>query len=105
MMTGEISFSSWTTFEFLQLVFIGIMLVVVFAYLMIADLYLYIKLPYLHIVLGVGFTIFTVYMLIKEKNIKLFLLTLVLTVTSMALNISWIVRNYENLLTNYIALQ
>lgn len=105
MMTGEISFSSWTRLEYLQLFFIGIMLIVVFAYLMLADLYCYLKLPYLHIVLGVGFTIFTVYMLIKEKNIKRFLLTMVLTVSSMALNISWIMRNYENLLTNYLSLQ
>lgn len=93
------------TFEYWQLFFVAIMLFAVYVYVMIAYLYCIFLLPYLHIALGVGFIIFAVNMLIKEKNIKRFLLALVLTVASMTLNISWIVQNYENILTNYLALQ
>ena len=55
----------------------------------------YWKLNYLHIVAGFGFIIFSVYMLVKEKNIRLFLLTIILTVLTSALNLSWIILGLE----------
>ncbi|MCH5340371.1 MAG: hypothetical protein J1E01_02775 [Acetatifactor sp.] len=52
--------------------------------------FLVFKLPYLHLVIQLGFVIFAVYMLVKEKNIERFLLTLFLTAIAVALDISWI---------------
>lgn len=60
-----------------------------------AALWYYCKLTYLHIIAGFGFIIFSIYMLIKEKNIKLFLLTIILTALSSALNLSWIILGVE----------
>ncbi|MGN0385435.1 MAG: hypothetical protein ACI4EX_06090 [Lachnospiraceae bacterium] len=55
-------------------------------------LYFVICLPYLHFAVEFGFVIFAVYRLIKEKNLKIFVLTLILTALSVALNVHWLMH-------------
>lgn len=52
--------------------------------------YWILKLMYLHFAISLGFSVFSVYKLVKEKNTKLFLQILILTVISIALNIRWL---------------
>lgn len=55
-------------------------------------LYFLLGLPYLHFAAESGFLIFAGYRMIKEKNAKIFLLILVLTALSAALNIYWLMH-------------
>lgn len=48
------------------------------------------QLMYLHFAVSLGFSVFSVYKLIKEKNTKLFFIILILTVISIILNIRWL---------------
>lgn len=50
------------------------------------------RLMYLHFALSIGFLVFSVYKLIKEKNIKLFLSVLLLTTVSTVFNIYWLME-------------
>lgn len=54
--------------------------------------YFLIGLPYLHFAAEFGFIIFGVGKLIKEKNPKIFVLTLILTALSVALNVYWLMH-------------
>ena len=58
-------------------------------FVFIIVVFLAFKLAYLHLVVQLGFFVFAVYILIKAKNIPLFLLTIILTVIAVALDISW----------------
>lgn len=53
-------------------------------------LYYLLGLTYVHCVLSIGFLIFFIYKLVKEKNRELFLPILLLTIVSIALNYYWI---------------
>lgn len=64
------------------MVFLGWWIPLIFYYLL--------RLMYLHFVLSLGFLGFSIYKLTKEKNIKLFLLILLLTIVSAALNFYWL---------------
>lgn len=53
-------------------------------------LYFVFRLPYLHFAVELVFLIYAVCKLIKERTVKIFLMTLVLTAFSVALNLYWL---------------
>lgn len=53
-------------------------------------LYYIFRLMYLHFALSLGFLVFSIYRLTKEKNKKRFVLVLLLTIISAALNFYWL---------------
>lgn len=57
---------------------------------MLVILYWILQLMYLHFAISLGFSVFSVYKLIKEKNTKLFFQLLFLTIISIALNLRWL---------------
>lgn len=59
------------------------------SFMMVAMFYWCFRLHYVHIVLEPIFLIFFAVKLFKEKNIKMFLLILLLTVISIVLNLFW----------------
>ena len=61
-------------------------------FVMMAVLYGIFLLPWVHIAVEGGFLVFAVYKLWKERNAKLFFITLGLTGTSVLLNVYWGLR-------------